>query len=326
MQDLCVFRLKWCAWVLAFMAFPVIAQTTPATPAEPAAKPATPAVVAPSSIEEEAPIECAVCHKELYDNMAGSRHGASGDARTPWGKAGDGRNEMCTACHGKADEHAKNPIEEKPETVFGKTTLSEDKSVRCLACHQGGNRMHWAGAAHDRSGVACSDCHKVHAVKDQVLVQATQAGVCFTCHKEVRSAMMRVSAHPIRSGQLTCTSCHQPHGAESDKMVIKDTINDTCYTCHADKRGPFLWEHAPVRDSCVNCHSPHGTNNRPMLVARRPQLCQQCHIPTYHPATNYDGSSLPPNAGSDKMLNFSCQNCHTKVHGSNHPSGGNLTR
>lgn len=265
--------------------------------------------------------ECALCHKELYDNMAASRHGAKGDSRTPWGK-----EEMCTSCHGSAGNHIEDPIEHKPEIVFNKEALAADKAERCLTCHQGGNRMHWAGGPHDRSEVACSDCHKVHAAKDQVLVQETQAGVCFTCHKNVRSEIMRVSSHPIKSGQLACTSCHQPHGTESDRLMIKDTINDTCYTCHAEKRGPFLWEHPPVRDSCVNCHSPHGTNNAPMLQARRPQLCQQCHIPTFHPAAVYDGVSLPPGRSGDKLLNFSCQNCHTKIHGSNHPSGGNLTR
>ena len=38
------------------------------------------------------------------------------------------------------------------------------------------------------------------------------------------------------------------------------SVNEQCYTCHTEKRGPFLWEHAPVRESCLNCHTPHGSN------------------------------------------------------------------
>mgnify|MGYP003896807939 CR=1 FL=1 len=28
---------------------------------------------------------------------------------------------------------------------------------------------------------------------------------------------------------------------------IRPILFDNCFSCHADKRGPFLWEHAPVR-------------------------------------------------------------------------------
>ncbi|MDR0247875.1 MAG: DmsE family decaheme c-type cytochrome, partial [Burkholderiales bacterium] len=278
--------------------------------------------------EEEFAIECATCHKEAFDNMAASRHGASGDARTPWGKVDSkaGRNQMCTACHGKADEHMDDPIEKKPETMFNKTVKPKDKNARCTVCHVGGNRMHWSGSAHESRDIACSDCHKVHIKKDPVMVMETQAGTCFTCHKEVRSMMMRISTHPLRSGQMACTSCHQPHGTISNSLMIKNTVNETCYTCHADKRGPFLWEHPSVRDSCINCHQPHGTNNVPMLQSRTPYLCQQCHMGVQHPSSVYSGNNLPPNAAGDKMLAQGCANCHIKIHGSNHPSGVRFTR
>jgi DmsE family decaheme c-type cytochrome len=328
--------LRLCACIALFFAFPVMAQT--AAPKAPSTGTAPAAISAPISspaasspvVEEDAPIECATCHKEQFDNMAVSRHGASGDARTPWGKSDSGsaagRNKMCTACHGKADEHMEDPIEKKPETMFNKTVKPEEKSARCNACHVGGNRMHWKGSAHESRDIACSDCHKVHVKKDPVMVMETQAGTCFTCHKDVRSMMTRTSSHPLRSGQMACSSCHQPHGTVSDSLLIKNSVNETCYTCHADKRGPFLWEHPPVRDSCTNCHQPHGSNNHPMLQARTPYLCQQCHMAVQHPSSVYSGSNLPPNAAGDKMLAQSCANCHTKIHGSNHPSGVRFMR
>jgi hypothetical protein len=34
----------------------------------------------------------------------------------------------------------------------------------------------------------------------------------------------------------------------------------TCVKCHGDKRGPFTFEHAPVRlEGCGACHQPHGS-------------------------------------------------------------------
>jgi predicted CXXCH cytochrome family protein len=66
-------------------------------------------------------------------------------------------------------------------------------------------------------------------------------------------------------------------------LMAKASINDTCYQCHAEKRGPFLFEHAPVRENCLNCHTPHGSNQNTLLVAPIPFLCQQCHSNFLHP-------------------------------------------
>ena len=61
-------------------------------------------------------------------------------------------------------------------------------------------------------------------------------------------------------------------------------VNEVCYRCHAEKRGPFLWMHAPVAMNCLNCHLPHGSVNQHMLVINMPVLCQRCHIGTRHPS------------------------------------------
>ncbi len=97
--------------------------------------------------------------------------------------------------------------------------------------------------------------------------------------------------------------------------------------CHAEKRGPFLFEHAPVRDSCVNCHTPHGSNQHALLVAPIPFLCQQCHSHTRHPNDLLTAQSLGPGANPDeRLLARGCITCHAQVHGSNHPSGARFHR
>jgi len=105
-------------------------------------------------------------------------------------------------------------------------------------------------------------------------------------------------------------------------------VNDNCYSCHAEKRGPFLWEHAPVREDCSICHEPHGSNNPTLLKTRMPQLCQQCHIAGGgHPPTPYGGPNPGPPLSIERRVGAaSCLNCHTEVHGSNHPSGVRWTR
>jgi hypothetical protein len=56
-----------------------------------------------------------------------------------------------------------------------------------------------------------------------------------------------------------------------------------------------------------------------MLKLGLPRLCQACHVSTGH-ATN-------PRAPNDRFAaGSSCLQCHTNIHGSNHPSGFAFTR
>jgi DmsE family decaheme c-type cytochrome len=127
---------------------------------------------------------------------------------------------------------------------------------------------------------------------------------------------------------MTCSSCHNPHGSTNVRQLrVGNWINESCASCHAEKRGPFLWEHAAGRESCVTCHDPHGSSNDRMLVAKTPMLCQRCHIGTRHPSTIYDGSRVTPAlAPSNRIYNRGCVNCHQNIHGSNHPSGHAFVR
>lgn len=267
---------------------------------------------------------CANCHTNALV-MLQTKHGVKSDPRTPFGSGKE-----CQACHGDASKHVKAPTENSMPVKFGKKHESGPQSEACLTCHKGGKRIHWDGGAHERTGQTCASCHNIHAPKDQVLVRETQAGVCFTCHKDKRAEILRFSSHPIKTGAMTCSNCHNPHGSVGEFNLVRDTVNETCYQCHADKRGPFLWEHPPAREDCSNCHNPHGTSSSQMLKARMPYLCQSCHNLQFHPSTAYSGSNLPPfpkgGTSGDKMLGQSCANCHSKVHGSNHPAGARFTR
>jgi DmsE family decaheme c-type cytochrome len=105
-------------------------------------------------------------------------------------------------------------------------------------------------------------------------------------------------------------------------------VNETCTSCHTEKRGPYLWEHAPVTESCSNCHDAHGTNNEKQLVTPRPRLCQRCHDPSGHPGRPYaaDASNAMGASNSRFIYSRQCSNCHFNIHGSNHPSGSTFTR
>jgi DmsE family decaheme c-type cytochrome len=127
---------------------------------------------------------------------------------------------------------------------------------------------------------------------------------------------------------MACSDCHNAHGSATAAMLNKPTVNQTCYSCHAEKRGPMLWEHAPVAEDCTLCHSAHGAVRAALLNKSPPLLCQQCHTVAGHPSVARTGAALPGGSAGGQifLLAGSCTNCHSQVHGSNHPSGAKLMR
>ena len=272
---------------------------------------------------------CTTCHAENQSRPGGSilqsKHAVMADRRTPFA------DQACITCHGPSTAHMQAPASTKPDIGFGRgsPTPVAQRNQTCLQCHESGGRTHWKGSRHESQNVACSSCHSLHTQSDPVLAKATEAAVCFTCHKGKRAEMLRPSTHPIREGKMSCSGCHNPHGSTGPKLLVKETLNETCYTCHAEKRGPFLFEHGPAREDCSICHKPHGSVNASLLKTRAPWLCQQCHLNPMHPSTAYSGTGLPGAtlpSGAQQMLGKNCLNCHSQVHGSNHPSGVRWTR
>lgn len=265
---------------------------------------------------------CLKCHdKAPTVHILKTPHAMSSDKRTPFA------SHACETCHGPSPEHLIKPPEGQPRASaaisFEKNTHNtiDELNAVCSECHAGGKQMNWQGSAHHSSDVACTSCHTVHAQKDPVLKKTEQAEICFTCHAEQRAESHRPSRHPILEGLVSCGDCHNPHGSPTQQMLVGETLNDTCYQCHAEKRGPFLWEHAPAREDCSLCHASHGSTEKRLLKIRGPFLCQECHMEPFHPSTLYDGSRLSNPVAQHQLLARNCMNCHSEVHGSNHPSG-----
>jgi DmsE family decaheme c-type cytochrome len=260
-------------------------------------------------------------------------HGMKGDLRTPMGQ------HQCETCHGPSQAH----VESAPPKGQKKTPVPIDftgpnaapapvRNQVCLSCHENGLRMNWKGSLHQKNNIACVSCHTIHVQKDPVLVRETQPFKCFTCHAQQRAESFEYSHHPIREGKVVCSDCHNPHGSPGPHLMKEFTVNQVCYTCHADKRGPMLFEHQPVRENCLNCHAPHGSNEARLLKERMNFLCSSCHSSTAHYSGGAFGGrgnlpgSLQATFNSALANNRMCLNCHSQVHGSNSPNGAYFFR
>ena len=294
---------------------------------------------------------CSGCHLEQYEFMKSSRHWVVGDERTAVNLT------ECSTCHGDAEEHVLSAGTKTQEGLAAFSpklttmTIPEQNAV-CQTCHKNESFVHWSVGSHASEDVGCVGCHRMHE-HDKVLSKATQPEVCYTCHTTVRLQSNKPYGHPIREQKMACTDCHGPHGGPGDADMKAFTINETCYTCHAEKRGPFLWEHMPASEDCTLCHSAHGSIHAGMLERRQPHLCQSCHegiapggdepgfidggprqrhsrlALSYRQPGAVDVGPDPskPDIGISRLvMGEACMNCHTKVHGTNHPSGAKLMR
>lgn len=273
--------------------------------------------------------DCATCH----DKAVGPAFAHTSHA---------GLEKKCESCHTNVAEHMKSQMAgEKGYVPTLKNKSAKEINDTCLTCHEKANQASFLSSMHARRNVACTSCHSIHEPKSQKaqLKTRTDAETCFTCHKTERAKSMRTSHHPVREGKMACSSCHNPHDGIRPKMIKADSVNELCYTCHAEKRGPFLFEHAPVREDCISCHEPHGSNHARMLAQKAPNLCWNCHLTGSGHFGSGDNFSTekgvqvaPPGAPSgyptvnSRFIERSCRTCHVKIHGSNHPSGAYFVR
>lgn len=262
--------------------------------------------------------KCKDCHENIAMGFSANIHSKAGYY---------GAKDGCESCHGPAGAHVETG--DKTSIVNPAKMAAKESTEACLKCHNNTkNLMFWKGSAHNSEELNCTSCHQMHTAsgRKNLLKQANEKGVCFDCHLEIRSLLFKRSKHPLRDstspsseGKMTCSDCHNPHGAMAEKMIAARSVNDKCYECHAEKRAPVLWEHAPVKENCLVCHSAHGSSNDKLLTTTVPRLCQECHMQGRHQTGTLGTNSV-------YAFNRGCLNCHPMVHGSNNPSGPVLQR
>jgi len=282
----------------------------------------------PPAYSDQGADTCFDCHDDqLTLAIFRTPHAVPSDPQSPFGHG----QLQCESCHGPSGDHSgriRRGQERPPSIGFGSdaATPVEIQNGICLDCHDRDQGLAWHASGHDTDEVACADCHTSHAARDPVMHTSTQPEVCFDCHQRERTQAMKPYSHPFRQGEMDCSGCHSSHGDSTAGLFTRQTVNGTCYDCHAEKRGPYLWEHAPVAEDCASCHDPHGSNNPGMLSLRGPMMCQGCHSQSGHPSLAATPDGLADGTPSAFLLGRNCMNCHTQVHGSNHPSGSKLMR
>jgi DmsE family decaheme c-type cytochrome len=246
---------------------------------------------------------CKGCHEEIYPK---------GFETTAHFKTTLVGGHGCESCHGPGADHVAGGGDVSKIVSFNRLSRSQ-ANQRCLSCHaESKKQAHFSSSPHASSNVSCIDCHSPHKSKATKLLLENQPKLCYGCHSTARADFAKPFHHRVNEGLVQCEDCHNVHGTGLIRQVRSQPNGDAvCFKCHAEKQGPFVYEHVPVKtEGCSSCHTPHGsTNPRLLRVSQVNVLCLQCHtFPTQGPVGPVHNQSQKYQA---------CTMCHAAIHGSN---------
>ncbi|MEP7363372.1 MAG: DmsE family decaheme c-type cytochrome [Acidobacteriota bacterium] len=291
---------------------PLLAQE----PAKPAAEPAKADESKPTYVNSET---CQACHEDIFNAFTKNPHfRLETDKKRHW------EQRACESCHGPGSKHAESMVAADIRQPAKLAPSQTDKL--CLSCHR--NQPTHVGridSGHARSAIACTSCHSMHKPKELAL-NGRNAAInqqCTACHLNALASFQKPHAHPISTqpsagnNGMSCLDCHNPHGTAARANLKFASANEPgCFRCHSDKRGPFAFEHAPVRtEGCATCHEPHGSTNPRMLTRPEVRLqCLECHS---NISTQSVVGGAPPAFHDIRSPRYAnCTTCHMKIHGS----------
>ena len=257
---------------------------------------------------------CQVCHEDIVKAFGRNPHDEL-ETNKHKGFAGH----ACESCHGPGQKHAESADATLIRNPAKLSSAAADKV--CLTCHL--NQPTHVGrleSSHAKNQVECTSCHKIHS--DEIVARtATQINAqCANCHQDVWAQFQRPDHHKLPEGAMSCVDCHNPHGSIRPAMGQIFAANEPgCLNCHGDKRGPFTFEHEPVRyEGCTACHEPHGSANPRMLTRQEVRFtCLECHASLPTMRTNTTIGVVPPSFHDLRSPVYrNCTVCHQKIHGS----------
>ena len=312
----------------------------------------------------EADKACTTCHNEGWRKpvlgVYQTKHGPKGDPRTPGcqtchGASADHRadpskkpgmvfagqrkdapqaqSDACLTCHNggnrthwEGSAHPSNDVpcascHEVHRTSDDKALAKRTQADMCFACHktERAQSMHISRHPIQEGKVTCSDCHNPHgSVGPKLVKEENVRDTCFTCHAEKRGPFL----HEHASATDDCMNCHTPHGS-TNYGLLKGRMPWLCQECHADS--------APHPGTVYSGNNlPGGAQaNANLTGGLRPPIgsgatfAAPIALNAINPVT---GAPITSNAGSAQLMNRGCVNCHSQIHGSNHPGGQRFTR
>jgi predicted CXXCH cytochrome family protein len=277
---------------------------------------------------------CSACHDAQFNSVSHTKHGML-EGLAAW----KGKVVGCESCHGPGKAHVEGSGDITKIISF-KNKNPKEISETCLGCHAGKEEHNnFRRGEHWRNNVGCTSCHTAHGANSENsktgsttlisdvskqkpteatdnMLKSSEPQLCIGCHTEVKAQFSKPFRHKVLEGTMKCSDCHNPHGGfELKQTKLSVGADSACVKCHANKQGPFVFEHAPLKvEGCATCHSPHGSANPKMLKRNQVrQLCLECHSSI----TEQFAPDVPSFHNQTVSRYQNCTICHAAIHGSN---------
>jgi predicted CXXCH cytochrome family protein len=303
-----------------------------------------------------------LCSVAPRAQIANTRHNLSVSA--PAGGVTSAEPQICIFCHAPHNAtpatalwNRRTPgLNYQPytsSTAKGNAGQPTGASLMCLSCHDGTIALGEVltrvkaiattpsnmPAGVDNLGTDLRDDHPVS------IAYAPLAAAAGSELAPAASLIGKVKLDP--SGQMQCTSCHDPHDNSNGKfLVMANAASALCMTCHAKNYwaqsshststktwngvAPSPWPHSTgttvAANACENCHRPHtaGGAQRLLNYPAEEDNCYPCHnghvatkdIKTEftkvykHPVASNTGVHDPLESAVIKTRHVECADCH----------------
>ena len=272
---------------------------------------------------------------------------------------------ICIFCHTPHNASPRGALWNRSDPGFTYTPYSSStshaltgqptgSSILCLSCHDGtialGKIVNpnltipmmgsiYMPAGENRLGQDLSDDHPISFAYTPALASANG--------QLVSPSTLTGQVKLDGSGQLQCTSCHDPHNNDRGKFLVMSNVRGAlCNVCHIktgwtqtshnlsiatwDGVGTDPWPYTTwttVRDNaCQNCHQPHTAGNRQRLLnyVAEEDNCSACHSGhvasrnimneflkfSRHPITNTTSTHDPVEPAIITSRHVECVDCH----------------
>ncbi|MBU0730075.1 MAG: hypothetical protein KKE17_04410 [Proteobacteria bacterium] len=153
---------------------------------------------------------CLGCHEQIKSQILSTHNHLNGSENS------------CVACH-------------SPHAADSSNLLKAPQKNLCRDCHEESFRISEKKRHKHPDTGTCSNCHSVHGSNTIAMLKNGITGVCSGCH-----ASQGQFTHPVggaivdpRNGQeMTCVTCHYPHGTDYTFFLKLSGAKALCIQCH----------------------------------------------------------------------------------------------
>lgn len=158
----------------------------------------------------------------------------------------------CERCHGPAlshvNFHADNPSVKEPRYLTRIGTLTRQQKLDiCAVCHSGNNKLQEKSTFRFRPGDTLAHFFTLWPTGD--------TSTNFDVHGN-QYQLLSQSACFIKTNDLQCGTCHNPHTNTSNDVKMYSAV---CMGCHTGVQHSFAKEPnaiAELKNDCIGCHMP----------------------------------------------------------------------